>query len=81
MGDIDLSKLKTLKPGTVEMEQYLAVGYPDIGTVAKAKAIIEERGKNPALWPYEMAEKAQAFLAAYNGKVQVISNRPGYRPE
>ena len=62
----------TIKPETPQMEQYLAAGYPGM-TVAKAKAIIAERKQNPAAWPYEMLEKAQAFLEAYSARPQVIS--------
>ena len=36
-------------------------------------AIIAERKQNPAAWPYEMLEKAQAFLEAYSARPQVIS--------
>ena len=53
-----------IKPGTPAMESYLRIGYPDM-TVKKAHAIIEERKANPQSWPYEMQEKAEAFLAAY----------------
>ena len=53
-----------IKPGTPAMESYLRVGYPDM-TVEKAHMIIKERKENPQSWPYEMLEKAHAFLAAY----------------
>jgi hypothetical protein len=62
----------TIKPETPQMELYLAAGYPGM-TVAKAKTIIAERKQNPAAWPYEMLEKAQAFLEAYSARPQVIS--------
>ena len=58
------SSSAAIKPGTPAMESYLRVGYPDM-TVEKANAIVKERKANPASWPYEMLEKAEAFLAAY----------------
>jgi hypothetical protein len=67
-----------IKPNTVEMEQFLKAGYPDM-SVAKAKTIIKERKENPASWPYEMLEKAEAFLAAYESSPQVTSKRPGWQ--
>ena len=51
---------------TKEMEAYLAVGYGM--DLAKANLIIKEREAKPELWPYEMYEKAKAFIEAYNGK-------------
>lgn len=45
-------------------------------TVEKANAIIEERKKNPALWPYDIMQKAQAFLAAYNATPVAIDKAP-----
>ena len=78
---VNLEGLNTIKPNTPEMEQHLAAGYPDIGTVAKAKMIIKERAENPALWPYEMKERAEAFLAAYTAVPRAISTKPGVRDE
>ena len=67
-----------IKPKTIEMEQFLQAGYPDM-SVAKANAIIKERKENPASWPYEMYEKALAFLAAWEATPQVTSKRPGWK--
>ena len=67
-----------IQPGSPEMEAYLGVGYGGM-TVAKAKASIAERKANPMSHPYEEMEKAEAFLAAYNGKPEVISKVPGWR--
>ncbi len=69
---------KIIQPGTVEMELMLQAGYPDM-TVVKAKQIIKERTENPMLWPYSELQRAEAFLAAYNGKAQVISTRKGWK--
>lgn len=82
-GDTD-AKIKALeaaqpmiKPGTPEHAALLATGYGM--TVEKAQTIISERKKNPAIWPYEMLEKAEAMLAAYNAKPVVISTRKPWR--
>jgi hypothetical protein len=62
-------------PGTPEMEAFLSVGYDGM-TIEKANVIIQERRENPQSWPYEMLEKAQAFLAAYSARAVVIDNSP-----
>jgi hypothetical protein len=68
------TKLQHIKPGTPEMEALLQAGYPDM-SVAKAQQIIKERKDNPALWPYEVMERAEAFLAAYNAKPIAVSTK------
>lgn len=50
------------EPESEELEALLAVGYGM--DRRKAETIIKERKENPALWPYEMQEKAEAFMAA-----------------
>jgi len=60
-------KPKGIKPKTPEMEAYIGVGYGGM-TLAKAELIIKERKDKPESWPYEMLEKAQGFIEAYNGK-------------
>jgi len=67
----------TIKPGTPEMAAYLEGGYGM--SLEKAQTIIEERPKNPALWPYEVYEKAQAFMAAYNATPEPVSTRKAWR--
>ena len=69
--------VKVIKRKTPEMEALLSKGYGGM-TVAKAKAIIKERSENPALWPYEKLEEAQAFLAAYETEPVVVSDRPAW---
>jgi hypothetical protein len=44
-------------------------------SVEKAKTIIKERRENPVLWPYNMVEKAEAFLAAYSGSPIAVSTK------
>lgn len=68
-----------VEPGTERMEQLLAVGYPDIGTIENAKQIIAEREKNPALYPFEIYQRARAMVAAFTAKSRPISTRPGWR--
>lgn len=77
---IEDNKDQTIKilPGTPQMEAYLRSGYPEM-TVEKAKTIIRERKENPAMWPYEMLERAEAFLAAYNSSPQVVSERKPWK--
>jgi hypothetical protein len=72
-------KIAHIAPGTPEMEHLLAIGYPRIGSVEKAETIIKERKERPELWPYELYEQAQAFLAAYKATPQVISTKPGLK--
>ena len=67
-------ELKHIKPGTPEMEALLQTGYPDM-SVEKAKTIIKERREHPELWPYEVMERAEAFLAAYTAKPVVVSTK------
>lgn len=62
-------------PGTPEMEAFLSVGYDGMN-IEKANTIIRERKENPQSWPYEMLEKAQAFLAAYSAKAVIIDHSP-----
>jgi len=59
------NKPQTIKCKTPEMEAFLGVGYGM--NLKKARLIISEREKDPNLWPYEMYEKAQGFIEAYNG--------------
>lgn len=68
----------SIKPKTKEMEQFLQAGYPDM-SVEKARTIIKERKENPASWTYEMLEKAEAFLAAYESSPVVTSTRQGWK--
>jgi hypothetical protein len=58
-------KPEQIKFKTPEMEAFLAIGYGM--NLKKAQDIIKEREEKPELWPYEMYEKAQAFLESYNG--------------
>ena len=60
--------------GSPEHALLLAAGYGM--TIAKARQIIDEREKKPELWPYEMYEKAQAMIAAFeaNPKTHGPSN-------
>ena len=72
-----VQKLQHFAPESEELESLLGSGYGGM-TRKKAETIIEERGKNPASWPYEQYENAQAFLMALKAKPSVISKRPGW---
>lgn len=61
----ELGDVEVVEPGSKGHEQLLSVGYGGM-TKVKAETIIAERKKDPASWPYEELEKAQAFLAALN---------------
>lgn len=63
--ETELGNIPVIEPGSKAHEQLLSVGYGGM-TKAKAEAIIAERKKDSAAWPYEELEKAQAFLAALN---------------
>jgi hypothetical protein len=67
-----------IKPGSPEMERYLAVGYPKIKTRENAKDIIEGWTKDHSYCPYELKEDALAFLEALNAKP---SKKDIYHPE
>lgn len=70
-------KISSIKPATEEMEAFLRSGYPDM-SVKKAETIIAEREKDPSRWPYDVYERAQAFLAAYRATPVVVSPRKGW---
>jgi len=77
---VNTEHIKPVKPKTKAMEGLLQAGYPDM-SVEKANAIIKERKENPQVWPYEMLERAQAFLAAYNTPATVVAANPGWERE
>jgi len=69
---------QSIQPKTKEMEVFLQAGYPDM-SVEKAKTIIKERKENPASWPYEMLERAESFLLAYENGPIAVSTDPGWK--
>ena len=71
------SELQHFAPESEELEALLGSGYGGM-TRKKAEIIIEERRQNPASWPYEQYENAQAFLMALKARPSVISKRPGW---
>ena len=72
-----VQKLQHFAPESEELEALIGSGYGGM-TRKKAETIIEERHKNPASWPYEQYENAQAFLLALKARPSVISKRPGW---
>jgi hypothetical protein len=64
----ELASLPKIKPGSKEMEAHLSAGYPDIGTREHALELIKTRKENPALVPWEVEQRAIAFLAALDAK-------------
>jgi len=65
-----------VKPGSEKHAQMIQIGYQM--TEEKANTIIKERKANPQSWPYEMLEKAEAFLAQLGAQPVVISTKPGW---
>ena len=72
------NELQHFAPESTELEALLASGYGGM-TRRKAETIIAERKTNPAMWPYEQYEAAEAFLAALKSKPSVISKREGWK--
>jgi hypothetical protein len=66
-----------IKPGSKEHEALLSTGYGM--DKRQAETIIKERAERPELWPYEMLEKARAFLAALRAKPKPVSTRRPWR--
>ena len=73
--------LPNIKPGSPEMEAFLAAGYPDIGTREHAKEIVALREKDHSAYPWEVYQRALAFLAALDTKPIAIDTDPGYRDD
>ena len=61
---------KALKPGSPELENFLAAGYPLIGNHAHAREIIEGRDKDHTAFPWDLYMQAKAFEAALYAKPQ-----------
>jgi len=64
--------LMKIKPGSKEMESLLSAGYPNIATREHAQEIIKTRKESPALVPWEVAQHAEAFLAALDASPIVV---------
>jgi hypothetical protein len=62
------ARLQSIKPGSKQMEALLAVGYPEIGTREHALEILKSRKENPMYYPWEMEQKARAFLEALDAR-------------
>ena len=66
-----------IAPGSEAHEMLLQSGYHM--TREQAEAIIRERDEKPERWPYEVYERAKAFLAALEAEPEVVSTRPAWR--
>ncbi len=71
--------LPKIKPGSPEMETFIAAGYPDIATKEHALELIKTRKENPAMVPWETEQRAKAFLAALDAKPIAIDPTPGQK--
>ena len=69
--------VESILPETPAMATYLEAGYGM--SLEKAQTIIAERPKTPGLWPYEMFEKAQAFVEAYEAHPKPGPGRKAWR--
>lgn len=66
-----------INPKTRAMAALLEAGYGM--SKDEAEAIIKERQAEPQSHPYTEYKKAQAFMAAYEAKPVVTSQRAGWR--
>jgi hypothetical protein len=64
----EIKKNHSFKYGSPEYEAFLSAGYPEIGTRKHAEEIIKTRQTNPMYYPYELEQKARAFLLALDYK-------------
>jgi hypothetical protein len=64
----EIKKNHSIKPGSPEMEAYLALGYPDIGTREHANELIKARKENFNAVPWEVEQRAKAYLAALDAR-------------
>ena len=76
--DLETQKKKQIKPGSLEMERYLATGYPKIKSREHALEIIAEWKKDHSYCPFELKEEALAYLEALDAKP---SAKDIYHPE
>lgn len=71
----DTVEIEAIRPMTPEMEAFLQAGYPDM-SLALAEEILEGRKADPNRWPYQMVQKAQAFIAAYKAYPIAVDPNP-----
>ncbi len=64
-------------PGTPEAEALLRPAYQL--TVEEAEELIRARVENPTHVPWDVYQKAKAFMANYSSKPGVTSTRPGWK--
>ncbi len=64
-------------PGTPEAEALLRPAYQL--TVEEAEELIRAREANPTHVPWDVYQKAKAFMANYSSKPGVTSTRPGWK--
>jgi len=77
----DLAGLKeeSIKPGSPEMDRYLAAGYaPDILSHEQAELIIADWKKDHNAYPYAIYQKALAYDEAFHAKPTI---KHIYHPE
>ena len=70
-------KIKSIKPGSKEMEAYLSTGYGF--DKEGAQVILDAYKTNPLSVPYEQVERARGFMAALTTKPIAVSEKPGWK--
>jgi hypothetical protein len=58
----------SIKPGSPAMEAFLSAGYADIGTREHANEIIEGWKKDHSSCPWDLKQRAIAYLEALDAK-------------
>lgn len=74
-----LKEINMVEFGSEAHERLLTRASGGKMTKAKAELIIEERKKDPTLWPYDKFEEAENFLAALSTKPKPTAPNPAWR--
>lgn len=74
------AKANYVEFGSKRHERILSPAYGGL-TREVAEQIIEERKKDPHLWPYEKYAQAVKFLSALDTPPGVTSNKPAWKRE
>ena len=69
--------IKSIKPGSKEMEAYLSTGYGF--DKEGAQIILDAYKANPLSVPYEKVEQARGFMAALTTKPTAVSTKPAWK--
>jgi len=70
-------KIKSIKPGSPEMEAYLSTGYGI--TKEEAENILAAYKENPKFADPEEVRQARGYMEALKNKPIAISTKPGWK--